>query len=46
MDSWFESGIVLYLDIMFIFDNSFKKSQHRRMIRSLESLPFGTSHRN
>ena len=46
MDSWFESEIVLYLDIMFIFDDSFIKSQHRRMIRSLESLPFGTSHRN
>lgn len=46
MDSWFESEIVLYLDIMFIFNDSFIKSQHRRMTRSLESLPFGTSHRN
>lgn len=46
LDSWFISEIILYLDIFFIFDDNFIKSQHARMIRSLSNLPFGIAHKD
>lgn len=46
LDSWFVSEIILYIDLLFLFDSVFIKAQHSRMMRSLSSLPFGTARRN
>lgn len=46
LDSWFISEIILYLDILFIFDDNFIRTQHARMTRSLSNLPFGIAHKN
>ena len=42
IDTWMMFEVTLYLDLLFIFDDSFINHQHHRMARSLQSLPFGT----
>lgn len=42
IDTWLLFEVTLYLDLLFIFDDSFIEHHHHRMSRSLQSLPFET----
>lgn len=42
IDTWMIFEVTLYLDLLFIFDDSFIEHQHHRMSQSLQSLPFET----
>ena len=39
-ETWFLNDILMYLDVLFLFDDTFIRSYHNRMIRSLDKLPF------
>lgn len=41
IDIWMMFEVTLYLDLLFIFDDSFIDNYHHRMSRTLQSLPFG-----
>lgn len=42
LDQWLLFEIVLYIDLLFMFDDDFIETYHPRMNRSLQALPFGT----
>lgn len=45
-ETWLLSDILLYLDVLFLFDDSFIRSYHNRMVRSLENLPISSVHKH
>lgn len=41
--TWFISDVILYAQILFLFDRDFIRALHPKMIKSLEKLPFSAS---
>lgn len=43
LDNWFISDIILYTQVIFLFDSEIIKLQHSKMLKSLNTLPFSLS---
>lgn len=43
IDTWFISDVILYSQVLFLFDANFIRANHAKMLKSLDNLPFSSS---